>query len=115
MKPGNLVFFKEAQNGVRPGWEGVKFRGFGYGFLLGMMSPNQPEPPDEVVQIQLGAIGLLRFDDVLEFLGPEALSEVTDKWELKYNPVKAPPNGADHEHHPPKLVLESMERKGEKS
>jgi len=116
IKQGNLIFVKEAQNGTAPGWQGVKFRGFGYGFLLGTMSPTQAEPPDIVISIQLGQIGLIRLDDVKEFLGDELLAECIMKWQAKYNPVTAPPNGADPDRPafpgPPPLKLETpLERK----
>lgn len=84
MKQGDLVYFKAASTSAKPRTPVVGFKGHGYGVMLGAVPPFQKDPPAIVVMRNMGQIGFVSFDDVGEFLGPEAGAECVRKFEDKY-------------------------------
>lgn len=84
MKIGEVVFFQVAKTSSARKAPAVKFQGHGFGVLLGYVPPFQKDPPPEMLLRIMGNIGFLSFDDVGEFLGAEAGTEVVKKFEDKY-------------------------------
>lgn len=89
MNNGDVVFFKKAKASSARKSPEVMFKGHGFGILLGHVPPFAQNPPAGYVIGQLGSIGYLSFDDVIEFLGDEAGATCVQKFEAKYLP-KAP-------------------------
>lgn len=91
MKNGDVVFFKRAKASANRKAPEAQFKGMGFGILLGHVPPFAQSPPGAYVIGQLGSIGYLSFDDVIEFLGDEAGAACVKKFEEKYIP-KLDPN-----------------------
>jgi len=83
--PGNLVYFKEIQTSSRPkNAVKAKFKGCGYGILLGYIPPFGKDRDLLGLISDLGAIGYVSFDDIAEFVSPEIGAEILKKFEEKY-------------------------------
>ena len=83
-KNGDVVFFKSAKKGsARKAPEG-RFKGYGFGVLLGHVPPFQKDPPAAELLRLMGSIGFVSFDDVAEFLGNEFGAQCVTKFEDKY-------------------------------
>jgi hypothetical protein len=95
MKNGDVVFFKKAKDSSARRAPEVMFKGHGFGILLGHVPPFAKNPPAAFVIGQLGSIGYLSFDDVIEFLGQEAGATCVAKFEDKYMPKAADPNAPE--------------------
>lgn len=86
--PGDIVYFKKARKSTkRSALEGT-FKGNAVGVLLGEIPPFGQDVRVEHVLPLLGRLGFLTFDDVGEFLGAEAGTEVLKKYEAKYYGMK---------------------------
>ncbi len=84
MRNGDCVFFKEAKKTSRQNSPGVRFRGVGFGILLGHVPPFQKDPPAAELFRLMGTVGFMSFDDVGEFLGEEQAAACVKKFEEKY-------------------------------
>ena len=83
-KNGDVVFFKSAKKGSdRKALEG-RFKGYGFGVLLGHVPPFQKDPPASELLRLMGSIGFISFDDVAEFFGNETGAQCVTKFEDKY-------------------------------
>ncbi len=90
MKNGDVVFFKRAKGSAHRRAPEAMFKGMGFGILLGHVPPFAQNPPAAYVIGQIGSIGYLSFDDVIEFLGDEAGATCVKKFEEKYLPKVDP-------------------------
>jgi hypothetical protein len=87
MKPGDVVFFRKAKRSVHRRSPEIGFAGHAFGFLLGEVPMFAGDPSVRSIDRCLGSIGLVKFDDVAEFLGAEAGLECVKKFEQKYYPI----------------------------
>jgi hypothetical protein len=89
---GSIVFFKDIADTSRmKGRTGVRFKGHGFGVLLGEVPPFGKDPDQVALFRCLGGIGYLSFDDVGEFLGDEAGAKCVAAFEAKYFPKTEEP------------------------
>jgi hypothetical protein len=85
---GDFLYFREAQTGIRKESKRVKFAGHAFGMWVGVVPHFHKEPKDLDIFSMMGSLGWLTFDDVGEFLGPEAGNKVVEMYVKKYS---APP------------------------
>lgn len=85
MKTGDVVFFKKAKNSAHHKAQEVLFKGHAFGVMLGHVPPFAANPTTALVLAQLGTIGFISFDDIGEFLGPDTVKTLVQKFEEKYS------------------------------
>lgn len=84
LRTGDCVFFSEVKTSTHRKAQAVRFKGFGFGLLLGIVPPFGKDPgPVDFFRL-MGQAGYLSFDDVGEFLGPEVGVEILKQFEKKY-------------------------------
>jgi hypothetical protein len=85
LKIDQIVYFRQAKGSTIPGSPLVKFPGFAFGVLMGMVPYMGPDiqDPNDLFRL-LGGVGLVKFEDVGEFLGPELMASVIQKFREKY-------------------------------
>jgi len=104
MKQGDVVFFKESQASLSRNAHKVQFKGYGWGVLLGMVPGFlRVSPSPEIVFQAFGAIGLVSFDDVAEFLGEDQVKIVQEKFKVKYT-LKMP-EATDEKEEPTEIIV----------
>lgn len=82
---GELVFFDQLKKMPKPNAPRFGFQGgHGFGIFLGVVPPFRPIPPFQLVYRIIGECGLLKFDDVAEFLGEDMVKICIDKYHKKY-------------------------------
>lgn len=95
-KAGDVVFFKAAKRGTKRSLPEGKFKGHGFGVLLGQVPPFEKDPPADQLLRLMGSIGFVSFDDIGEFFGDEGGARCLSAFEAKYyaqpkGPSELPP------------------------
>lgn len=85
MKPGVVVYFKTFKASTRKRSPEMKFQGYGYGILLGMVPPFVKDPDTIFVLDSLAKAGYVRLDHVQEVIGVEAAQVLCDGIQAKYD------------------------------
>ncbi len=86
---GDFVFFKKAKRSSHRRSMEFRFEGHGMGIYIGEVPLFASDPPATEIFKLLGTVGLLTFDDIGEFLGPEMAADCVKKFEDKYWGKKA--------------------------
>lgn len=91
MDAGDVVFFKRARAGMKMTDKFQEFEGYGLGIILGQVAPEYSEglTHHHILQL-LGSIGLVKFDDIIEFLGKEKSDELLLQFRQKYSEAPKP-------------------------
>jgi hypothetical protein len=84
MKPGDAVFFKQARTSTRRNGQEVKFKGYGFGVMLGHVPPFAGDPPIAHLFRMMGGIGFVSFDDIAKFIGDEMAQKCVEAFKDKY-------------------------------
>lgn len=108
-KPGDVAFFKTANQQPKDFPRGVKFPGWGFGVVLGCVPHGIIAPPASHVFRLMANAGFVALDDIGELLGQEALNTFVKAFETKYygrtsDDLAKPGAPAPEEVAPPKLV-----------
>lgn len=83
MKPGDIVFFKEATRTSKRKAQVFGFKGHAFGVMLGHIPPFGQDPSGVQVLALLANVGFVSFDDVAEMLGQEAAARLVQKFQEK--------------------------------
>lgn len=87
---GDGLFFKEAFTSTKRNATRLQFKGHAVGIWLGVVPHFAKEPQGTDLFKMMGSIGWLTFDDVGEFLGPEAGAKVVEMFSQKYSAPTPP-------------------------
>jgi hypothetical protein len=86
LKHGAVVYFKDAKLSGKRTAPNYGFKGHGVGVFLGSLPPFAKDINVGTLNIMLGSIGLVSFDDVNEMVGEEIAKDLIKKFEAKYYP-----------------------------
>lgn len=100
---GMVVYFDEVKRAPHRKALKLKFRGHGFGIMLGVVPEFKKEPTRDQVVALLASVGFVLLDDVADFLGDEVAATFTEKFYVKYETTK-PEESAIVEPEPSKLV-----------
>lgn len=87
---GDIVFFKECKKELKINSIKAKFKGHGFGVMLGAVPQGTGEPTIKQTMALIGQVGFLLFDDISEFIGIEQTEICMKKFEEKYYPKENP-------------------------
>lgn len=91
VNPGDILYFKEARQGLQNKDKPMSFEGNAFGLFLGLIpSWSKKEPKTADIFKALGGMGVLTFDDVYTFLGKEQGDLCVSKWKEKYTGESKP-------------------------
>lgn len=109
LQNGMAVYFEECKRSPHRKSLKLKFRGHGFGILLGVLPHFKKEVTRSQLVALMGGVGFVLLDDVADFLGDEAAATFTEKFHAKYD--EGPPNA---EPETPRIVgLDGLPREPE--
>ncbi len=84
MKTGDVVYFKTAKQDSKRKTPLAQFKGLGFGVFLGHLPLGGKEPNGIIILRLLASIGMIKIDDIVEFLGEESGEKCITMFENKY-------------------------------
>jgi hypothetical protein len=89
MKTGDVFYCRQIIG--RPGDQAaLTIHGLAIGLMIGHIKPTSLPPSEKVLNQLIGGAGLVKFDDVRECLGGEAMAKLMDFVLEKYSDEKTP-------------------------
>lgn len=81
---GMVVYFDKCKRAPHRKSLELKFRGHGFGIMLGVVPEFKKEPNRETIISLLASVGFVLLDEVADFLGDEAAAKFTEEFYKKY-------------------------------